>query len=121
PKGHASFELDLASLVAGDDTASAKPVKHRKKGRSSPAVTVTPMPGQSAGRYVGPWRLSVVASVTEAGGRAVSASAEAELDPLPWYIGVKARSAAASIDAPNSFDVTLVAPDGRLAGQDVEL
>ncbi|HEY2585887.1 MAG TPA: MG2 domain-containing protein [Tepidisphaeraceae bacterium] len=120
-KGHASFELDLASLVGGDETAPAKPVKRHKKGRSSPAATVTPTPGQPGGRYVGPWRLSVVASVTEAGGRSVSASTDAELDPLPWYIGIKARSAGASIDTPNSFDVTLVAPDGKIATQDVAL
>lgn len=121
-KGHASFDLDLTSLVAGDETAAAapQPAKRHKKGRS-PVVTVTPPPGQPGGRYVGPWRLSVVASVTEAGGRAVSASASAELDPLPWYIGVKARSAGASIDAPDPFDVTLVAPDGKIAAQDVAL
>jgi uncharacterized protein YfaS (alpha-2-macroglobulin family) len=118
-KGHASFDLDLANLISGDDTAPAKPVKRRKKGRS--AVAPTPPPAQPGGRYVGPWRLSVVASVTEAGGRAVSASAEAELDPVPWYIGVRARSAAASIDAPNAFDVVLVATDGKVTPQDATL
>jgi uncharacterized protein YfaS (alpha-2-macroglobulin family) len=117
-KGHASFDLDLANLVAADPAEGpAQPAKRRRRGRSPAAVTVTPPPGESRGQYAGPWRLSVVASVTEAGGRAVSASAEAELDPLPWYIGVRARSTGASIDAPNSFDVTLVSPDGKLAAE----
>lgn len=119
PKGHATFDIDLVALLAGDETQPAHPTKHRK-GHREPAVTVQPPP-QSGAQYVGPWRLTVVASVVETGGRAVSATREAELDPTPWYIALRPRTTSRSADAPNSFDVALVSTSGQAAPLNVSL
>lgn len=118
-KGHAAFDIDLAALLAGDEAEPAHPTRHRK-GRREPAVTVQPPPGSSA-HYVGPWRLTLVASVLETGGRAVSATREAELDPTPWYIALRPRSTSRSADAPNSFDVELVSTSGQAASDNATL
>jgi uncharacterized protein YfaS (alpha-2-macroglobulin family) len=118
-KGHAAFDLDLAELLSGDESGPAHATKHRKSRRGS-TVTVEPPP-QSGAHYVGPWLLTLVASVIETGGRAVSATRTAELDPLPWYIAVRPRSTSTLPGAPNSFDVSLVAPSGQVVSDNAEL
>ncbi|HSU68600.1 MAG TPA: MG2 domain-containing protein, partial [Tepidisphaeraceae bacterium] len=118
--GHAAFDLDLQSLLSGDET-SVTPTAPKSK-RSRRAHTSEPkVQGKSTTSYVGPWRLSVTASVIETGGRAVSASTQAQLDPVPWYIGVvpKNSSAAGSLDS--SFELALVSPDGSIAARDLAL
>ena len=39
--------------------------------------------------YTGPWRLSLTGSVTETGGRAVTATRQVEVDPVPYYPGLR--------------------------------
>lgn len=117
--GHAAFDLDLVELLSGNENTPTTTPRHRKKRRGAD-VTVAP-PSPSAAGYVGPWRLTVVASVIETGGRAVSATRTAELDPLPCYIAVRPRSTNTAPDAPNSFEVNLVAPSGQIVAQDANL
>lgn len=117
-KGHAAFDIDLSDLLNSDETTPARPAG-RHKGRRAPAVTV--QPPQGGAHYVGPWRLTVVASVVEAGGRAVSATRQADLDPAPWYIALRPRSTNAAPGAANVFDVALVSPSGQAASENVTL
>ena len=117
--GHAAFDLDLASLLAGGD-ANPQPAPRSKRQRRGSAPRAQPAIA-SGGNSVGPWSLTVTASVIETGGRAVSASRQAELDPVPWYVGVRARGASASAEAPTTFDLALVATDGRAAPEGTEL
>src|SRR5205085_11114517 len=95
-KGQAQWDIDLAEILSdgksvGDDDATphAKKGSRRHAGRvtkSEPtAPTTKPAEAQD---YAGPWRLTVSASVVETGGRAVTATRQADLDPLPFYIGV---------------------------------
>ena len=118
--GQASFDLDLSGLIAGSEgTATSEKPKSRKHQRGGIAPAVAPAkPGSS---YVGPWRLTLTASVIETGGRAVSATREAELDPIDRYVGLRASSAAVSLDSPAKFDAALVAPSGDVAADDCDL
>lgn len=118
-KGQASFDLDLATLLSGEESGAAPAAKHRKSRRDTGA---TAKPSSESGpRYVGPWRLTVVASVIETGGRAVSTSREAQLDPVPWYVAVRPRSTAASVGVANTFDIAMVAPNGKAVTDDADL
>ena len=118
-RGHAAFDIDPAALLAGDEAAPAQPVK-RHKGRRGAAVTVQPPP-QPGAHYTGPWRLTVVASVVEQGGRAVSATRQAEIDALASYIALREKHANRASGGPNSFDVAIVTPDGKPSPVDGEL
>ena len=89
--GRAKFEFKLSELLEKKDEKTAIPS----------AI---------------PWRMTLTASVIEAGGRAVSASRQANLDCVPWYIGLRNRSSAAS-----TVDVALVAPDGKIVAIDAKL
>jgi uncharacterized protein YfaS (alpha-2-macroglobulin family) len=119
--GHAVFDLDLQTLVNGEITKAPPTTVQRrihKRQRSNDRVEVQAKAGP---QYVGPWRLTVAASVTETGGRAVSASREADLDPVPWYIGVHAQSISASVDRPSTFQIALISPDGKTVAIDANL
>jgi len=77
-------------------------------------MNVCALPAQKEeGKYAGPWRLTVTASVIEAGGRAVSSSTQADVDVAPAYIGVRSRGTG-RVDAPAGFDVAMVTPDGQV-------
>ncbi|HXE55220.1 MAG TPA: MG2 domain-containing protein, partial [Tepidisphaeraceae bacterium] len=120
-KGHAAFDVDLDALLAGDNTSPAPTTpKRRKRGRKG-ATTLEPPAQQTTAQYTGAWRLVVSASVIEQGGRAVTATSGAELDTIPAYIGVRAKSANASAGGPTSFDVALVAPNGQPFAKDTDL
>jgi hypothetical protein len=128
-KGHATFDLSLDDLLEGSTTAAtasnenvAKPSRRNGRRRAAPRGVVERKPGnQSGANYVGPWQLTVTASVTETGGRGVSATRKAQLDAVPWYVALRARSTMASIDAPNTFDIALVKGDGTAATGDAQL
>jgi alpha-2-macroglobulin len=64
-------------------------------------------------KYLGPWRLTATAAVSEIGGRAVTATEQIDVDTLPAYIGVRrADSAPAAPDKSCEFQLALVKPDG---------
>jgi uncharacterized protein YfaS (alpha-2-macroglobulin family) len=69
-------------------------------------------------RYAGPWTLTATASVTEEGGRAVSATRRLEVDRAPYYLGVRRPGRLVRPDTPCAFEITLVAPSGKLAAVD---
>lgn len=118
-KGHAAFDVDLESLLSGDETSPQPAPKHRRKRHD--AVVGVVQPAQPGGaRYVGPWRLVVSASVIEQGGRAVTATRGAELDAIPAYIGLRAKSGTVAAGS-NSFDVALVAPNGQPIAEEADL
>jgi uncharacterized protein YfaS (alpha-2-macroglobulin family) len=73
----------------------------------------------SANQFTGPWRLTASAGVREAGGRAVTAVRQMEIDALPAYIG--ARPADANTPRPGdpcALDICMVRPDGAMAADD---
>ena len=148
--GHAGFDLDLETLLSGSETTAsgkrsvpggqgsrstqftkigrAARVGHRRGSadfgelsRTGASPSLPEHPLKTAAHYTGPWRLTVTASVIEAGGRAVSASRQAELDPVGSYIGIRARSSAAAIAGQTSFDIALVSTDGQTAAGNAEL
>ena len=126
--GHASFELELESLLRDEDATGRSPLqshsaRHTRKYRGPDAVAADPPPPgtRPSAAYVGPWHLTVTASVIETGGRAVSASRQAELDPVPWYIAIRSPAAGLRPDVSSAFAVALVAPDGQQAPTDAEL
>jgi uncharacterized protein YfaS (alpha-2-macroglobulin family) len=119
--GHASFDLDLQTLLAGEAPPSGGPVQHHaKQKRHAAAANQSPTTAPSA-KYTGPWRLTVTASVIETGGRAVSASRQADLDPIGRYIGIRPISGAGSSDTPSRFEIALVSPAGQASPDDANL
>lgn len=68
--------------------------------------------------YRGPWKLTASAAVREAGGRAVTATKQIQLDALAFYIGVKRDSlGAVAPGGPIDLQLTLVKPSGAPAGE----
>jgi len=121
--GEASFDLDLPSLLQDGtdipshvDRSQAASRLRRARNHRTRVIAASVAPAtQPTGKYVGPWRLTVTASVIETGGRAVSASRQADLDPAPWYIGVHTPPAGVAPGTPCSVDVALVSPAGDIA------
>jgi uncharacterized protein YfaS (alpha-2-macroglobulin family) len=73
-------------------------------------------------RYMGPWQLAVEASVQEVDGRSVSAADSIQVDALPWYIGVRRPSNGPALPgSPSVFEVSLVAPTGKIMAQEETL
>ena len=98
--GHGQWELDLRKILALDQPPSTQPAL--------------------ATEYRGPWCMSLAASVQETGGRAVTASEYIDVDALPWYIGLRAKETPKP-NAPATFEVNLVTPQGRIAAVDARL
>ena len=105
-RGKAHIEIDLAALAEGkgDDDSPRRPTVAKHSA------------------YPEPWRLTVTASVSEVGGRAVSATRELSVDRVPHYVGVRPqKSGAGKPGEPFTFDVALVRPDGQRAEADAEI
>ncbi|MDB5356431.1 MAG: alpha-2-macroglobulin domain protein [Phycisphaerales bacterium] len=124
--GHATWDVDVAALIEkgtidGDGSESNKPVRaHRRRVKKSVPVNVvaaSPAAGK-AQEYRGPWRLTVTGSVTEAGGRAVTATRAVDVDRVPYYVGLHPRETAPRPGVPAEFDVQLVTPAGAPATTD---
>src|SRR5204862_107277 len=83
----------------------------------------TKKPSADRDRFHGPWKLSVAAEIREEGGRAVTAATSADLDTLPWYVGVRARSegSAAVPGRAATFDVKLIDPSGNATAASARL
>ena len=123
--GTGRFALDLESVLAADvQVRPQTPSRLRSRTHHKPSVPASmdeqPISGNRAAQYVGPWRLSVTASVIDAGGRAVSASEQADIDPVDCYIALR-RTPATPSNARLQFELSLVRPDGTIAARDAEL
>jgi hypothetical protein len=73
------------------------------------------LPMSKSGRFRGPWQVSFFASVIDAGGRAVNTSQSAQLDEVPWYLGLRATSTNAKPNTPVPLELAAVTPDGATA------
>ncbi len=105
-------EVGLSSSASGDRLADPLGQKLDAKGSAQYQVDLA----QRLQRDVTtarPWRLSATAGVSEAGGRTVSASRSAIIDPVPHYLVVKPGPASAG--AVCTVDLRLIKPDGILA------
>ena len=70
----------------------------------------------SVHQFTGPWRLIASAAVREAGGRAVTAIRQIEIDALPAYIGVRRVDATTPRPGePCALEICMVRPDGAMA------
>ncbi|HWE98060.1 MAG TPA: MG2 domain-containing protein [Tepidisphaeraceae bacterium] len=119
--GHAKWDVDLASLIDkgsidGDGSTGSKKAHSRHKVVKKPASSAS-APGNAL-NYTGPWRLTVTGSVTEAGGRAVTATRAVDVDRSPHYVGLHPRETAPRPGVPTEFDVQLVTPAGTPATAD---
>jgi len=74
------------------------------------------VPQKMGTQFAGPWRLTASAAVREAGGRAVTAVRQMEIDALPAYIGAR-RAEAATLrpGEPCAIELCMVRPDGTMA------
>jgi uncharacterized protein YfaS (alpha-2-macroglobulin family) len=93
-RGHSGFEFDLDELLAD---------------LKQPATQSTTV------RFAGPWRLSVTASVIETGGRAASAFAQADVDAVSRYVGIRDRSESIVPGSVSNFEIQLAQPNGQPA------
>ena len=59
--------------------------------------------------------------MAEAGGRAVTASRQVDVDPVPFYLGVRPAASSARPGVPASFSLALVSPDGKGTAEDAEV
>ncbi len=118
-QGHAKWEVDLIDLIENGQTASDAPQRPRRHGvRRRAAGAVASMATDSkasAASYPGPWRLTLAGSVTETGGRAVSATRQVEVDLVPCYVAVRARQTGIRPGVQSDFEIALVKPDGSVA------
>jgi hypothetical protein len=86
------------------------------------AASSRPATTQPRARFLGPWLLSVEATVQETGGRSVSAADTIAVDALPRYVGLRRGSAGpVAPGAPAKFEVALVGPSGKPAANDGDL
>jgi uncharacterized protein YfaS (alpha-2-macroglobulin family) len=93
--GHYTWSIDAAKVIGIDPTTVAQ---------------------ASVNQFNGPWHLTASAGVREAGGRAVMAVRQMEIDALPGYIGVRPADAATPRPGdPCALDICMVRPDGAMA------
>jgi uncharacterized protein YfaS (alpha-2-macroglobulin family) len=72
--------------------------------------------------YRGPWRLTASAGVREAGGRAVTATKQIDIDALPAYVGIRrATTGAVRPGEQCEIQLAMVKPDGSAASGDAAL
>lgn len=116
--GAALFEIEPDALTAADTGSTDDEAATPKRQRRVPAKA-----GNTGGAsgYRGPWRLTVTASVIETGGRAVSTSQKADVDLVPYYVGVRNRGANVAPDVPMPIDVCVVSTRGEPLTRDMEL
>lgn len=105
--GRAAWPLDLVGLIGNQP--GSKPSHDESSPGESAGVESSHPPA-----YAGPWRLTLAASVTETGGRAVTATRAIDIDRAPHYIALRARETAPRPGANVAFDVRLVTPAGLL-------
>ncbi len=67
--------------------------------------------------YAGPWRVTLSGSVTETGGRAVTATCQIDVDLVSSYIAIRPQQTAVLPNTPAGFDVVLVNPDGSVSAK----
>ncbi len=66
--------------------------------------------------YTGPWQLTVLGSVQEMGGRAVSATKRVFIDTVPYYVGIRPQqNQKAQPGSPYVFDIACVSGHGQIA------
>ncbi len=93
--GHYDWAIDPAKAIGVDPRTMAEPSVHQ---------------------FTGPWRLIASAAVREAGGRAVTAVRQIEIDALPAYIGVRRSDPAMPRPGePCGLQICMVRPDGAMA------
>ncbi|HZL35299.1 MAG TPA: MG2 domain-containing protein [Tepidisphaeraceae bacterium] len=118
--GRAKWEVDVAQLIdkGAIDAPPSAGVRRRPSRARAPDMGVagaTPGAAQVAALvYAGPWRLSVTGSVTETGGRAVTAARVVDVDRIAHYVGLRPRDTAPRPGVAATFDVSLVTPAGAL-------
>jgi alpha-2-macroglobulin len=115
-KGQAKWNLDLDDLLENGEKADEQPAKLSPKRASRKAKNK--QPAKSEEDFAGPWKLTVSASVTEAGGRAVSATRQVDVDRVSYYVGLKLRDSSPRPGIPANYDVRLVTPAGTVAQVD---
>jgi uncharacterized protein YfaS (alpha-2-macroglobulin family) len=71
--------------------------------------------------YAGPWKLTISASVSEHGGRAITAVQSVDVDRLSHYIAVEKTSGLIRTGTENLIRVALVKPDGSPASEQAKL
>lgn len=96
--GHAAWEIDVRELIAKGGAVDTK----------------KPEPDGNAA-YPGPWTLTTTASVTEEGGRAVSATSRIDVDLVPYYIAVRRPSELIRPKSEQAFSIAFVDTMGKPA------
>lgn len=119
-KGQAHWDVNLDELLekgtVGGEARKPSPSHSRRRAKEAAA-----QPQANPEQYPGPWKLTVSASVTETGGRAVTATQQADVDRAPYYVGVHLRDSAPRPGSACAYDVRLVTPSGKIAATDVTL
>ena len=109
PAGHAVWDVDVRGLIAkgGSVDEEAAPATQAPDGNAS---------------YPGPWTLMMTASVTEEGGRAVSATKRVDVDLVRYYLAVRRPKQLVTPKTSHSFAVAFVDAAGKqTAGKDADL
>ncbi len=122
--GAATAMLDLDAMLRTPPEEQAQGVKaiSRKLRALAASKTLAPPTTQGSQRsYAGPWRLSVSASVLEPGGRAVTASRQADVDRVERYIALQPPTLPPRPGQTTLIPVAMVAPNGSLAAKSASL
>ncbi|HEX4797289.1 MAG TPA: MG2 domain-containing protein [Humisphaera sp.] len=117
-KGHAHWDLDLDDLIEnGPATGDApKPTARRSRKDAGSANAQT---SESHQDFVGPWTLTVNASVLETGGRAVTAMRQAQVDRAPYYVGLRLGAASPQPGIASGYELKLITPAGAISQNDL--
>ncbi|HET6248719.1 MAG TPA: MG2 domain-containing protein [Tepidisphaeraceae bacterium] len=127
-KGQAKWDVNVIDLIENGELQNEdadKPMLASARHRGSHRRTRSAVAGAAGvsanSDYTGPWRLTMTGSVTETGGRAITASRQIDLDRTPYYIGLKARETSPRPGVAANYDVQLVTPAGAVAATNAKL
>jgi len=126
--GSAGWDLDGPTLFPAEPEGQhSTPGRLRRNLEATPpsrwastqaATQPAAPPPNLNGQFVGPWRITLAATVTETGGRAIVAGRTLELDTVPYYLALGPLPMSVPPGTATNVEVAMVRPDGKIAAQD---
>jgi len=119
-KGHAHWDLDLDDLIENGETIGDAPKSAARRARRN-TNSSNAQASDSDQAFTGPWTLTVNASVTETGGRAVTATRQAQVDRAPYYLGLRLGESSPQPGVACGYQIKLVTPIGEISQNDLPI